>query len=101
MVKVGAFTMERGVVSGPADYMAARGNARLRRIEAGQDVVFNYGISRGVSGNVETTVLVSLQTDYAAYLGEQEMLVKQERARASQHEFLARMAAQRPARRRR
>src|SRR5438270_13028643 len=95
MRKVGAFTMEQGTVSGPADYMAARGHARLRRIEAGDDVVFNDAVSRGVSGNVETAVLGSLQAAYAAYLGEQEMLARQERARASQAELLAWMAAQR------
>lgn len=45
---VGNFSITpEGVVTGPADYMAERGSARLRRIESGTDVVFNYGVGSG------------------------------------------------------
>lgn len=85
---VGRFTISStGVVEGPAAYMAERGTARLRRIEAGTDVVFNYGLSTG--RDPLTLALVSLQTDYAAWLGEQEMARRSAAARASQEAFLA------------
>lgn len=84
-ITVGRFTYEDGVVTGPADYMKERGNARLRSIEAGTDVVFNVGmgldpypgswlkVDGPQSPNAETAILVSLQTDYAGYLGEKQM----------------------------
>lgn len=60
------FTIKDGVVTGPADYMAERGRARIREIEAGRDVVFNMAPSHVT---VEQAVIASLQTDYAAWLG--------------------------------
>jgi len=73
-ITVGAFTYNRetGEVSGPEEYMRERGFARIARIEAGQDVVFNMGCTR--SPNVETAVLVSLQTDYAGWKGTRQLL---------------------------
>jgi hypothetical protein len=70
--EVGRFALEDGVVSGPAEYMRERGDARLREIEAGRDSVFNAGLQFG-SPNVETAILVSLQTDYAGWLGQKQM----------------------------
>ena len=71
---VGAFTFEGGIVSGPAAYMAERGNARLDNILAGGDTVFNAGTRFAPQGtSVATLVLVSLQTDYAAWLGAQSL----------------------------
>lgn len=102
VVRCGAFTMDaHGVVEGPAAYMRERGSERLRRIEAGEDYLVNFGLRSGLSPNAETAVLVSLQTDYAAWLGEREMLARQEAARASQKEFMARMEAQRAVERKR
>jgi len=72
---VGRFTFdyESGTVSGPADYMRKQGNARLRRIEKGDDVVVSMGYrearDRGESPDIITLILVSLQTDFAAYMG--------------------------------
>lgn len=66
-VEVGAFTYENGVLTGPVEYMAERGNARLDRILSGQDAVFNFGCTRAPS--VEQAILVSLQTDYAGWKG--------------------------------
>lgn len=73
-ITCGAFTYntETNVVSGPAEYMKEQGNARLDRILAGQDVVFNMGCTR--SPSVEMAVLVSLQTDYAGWKGTRQLL---------------------------
>lgn len=83
-IEIGAFTIDGDVVTGPADYMKERGNDRLRAIEAGTDVVFNMGMGRApsalyasltgmdgtpLSPDPETAILVSLQTDYAAWKG--------------------------------
>jgi hypothetical protein len=72
---VGRFSYDyaSGTVSGPADYMRRYGNARLRNIEQGQDAVVSMGYrvaqERGESPDIVTLILVSLQTDFAAYLG--------------------------------
>lgn len=68
---VGRFTYDYadGTVSGPADYMRKQGNARLRNIEKGQDVVVSMGYQQDPSADIITLILVSLQTDFAAYLG--------------------------------
>ncbi len=68
-VEAGAFSWdpETGQVTGPAAYMQERGSTRLRAIEAGKDVVFNHGAAD--DRDPVATVLVSLQTDYAAWLG--------------------------------
>ncbi len=54
-----------GTVSGPATYMAERYAARMAQINAGRDTVANMGFARG--GDTVIAVLVSLQTDYAAW----------------------------------
>ncbi len=56
-----------GTVSGPAAYMAQRYAARMAQINAGRDTVANMGFARG--GDTVLAVLVSLQTDYAAWAG--------------------------------
>ncbi len=73
-ITVGAFTYDRNTnqVAGPAEYMAERGSARLESIMSGTDVVFNMGCTR--SPNVETAVLVSLQTDFAGWKGARQSL---------------------------
>jgi len=73
MKTVGKFTIdETGTVTGPAAYMRERGSARLRRIERGDDIVIRFGLEQP-GADIETLILVSLQTDYAAYRGEVEM----------------------------
>lgn len=64
MKTVGAFTLEGGALSGPAEYMREQGVAKCL---AGESVVFNVGLTR--SPDAETALLVTLQTDYAGYLG--------------------------------
>ncbi len=70
---VGRFIYEDGTLTGPAEYMRERGDARLAKIVAGEDVVFNFGAMSG-RGDTITLVLVSLQTDYAGWLGTRELL---------------------------
>ena len=69
-VKVGRFTanIATGVISGPAAYMNSQAYAtKIARIMAGEDTVTNMGVCRG--GDMYTAMLVSLQTDFAAWLG--------------------------------
>lgn len=67
MKTVGAFTLEGGALSGPAEYMREQGDALVAKCLAGESVVFNVGLTR--SPDAETALLVTLQTDYAGYLG--------------------------------
>lgn len=66
-ITVGKFEIENGVLSGPAQYMAEQGNAKLDAIMAGNDTVFN--MTAHLSPSVEIAVLVALQTDYAGWVG--------------------------------
>ena len=73
--QVGNFTAtDDGKVSGPAAYMQdpAGFAARMIVIYAGRDTVFNYATGHEGSDGM-TAVLVSLQTDYAAWLGMQRL----------------------------
>ena len=69
--EVGQFTYdtETGTLTGPAEYMQEKGNAKLEDILAGRDVVANFGMLK--SPNAHTAVLVALQTDYAGWHGMQ------------------------------
>lgn len=71
--QVGAFTIEGGMFSGPARYMEERGNEKLARITSGEDVVFNASLL--FSPDVETGIFVAMQTDYAGWLGMQELVL--------------------------
>lgn len=71
-ITVGAFYYEAGSIFGPAEYMREQGNAKLDGILAGTDAAFN--VSAHQSPNVETAVLVSMQTDYAGWLGMRQLL---------------------------
>ena len=64
---VGRFTYEDGILCGPRDYMEEQGNALLDTILAGEDTVFNMTADQ--SPDLETAILVRLQTDYAGWLG--------------------------------
>ena len=66
-ITVGRFELNDGVLSGPAEYMHEQGNALVDAILAGQDAIFNT--TRHLSPNVETAILVRLQTDLAGWLG--------------------------------
>jgi len=64
---VGRFTLEDGILCRPLDYMEAQGNVLLDKILAGDDPIFN--MRKDQSPDVETAILVRLQTDYAGWLG--------------------------------
>jgi hypothetical protein len=64
---VGHFTYEDGILLGPRDYMLEQGNALLDKILAGEDTIFN--LTKDQSPDVETAILVRLQTDYAGWQG--------------------------------
>jgi len=64
---VGHFTLEEGILCGPKDYMEAQGNALLDKMLAGEDTIFN--LTQDQSPDIETAILVRLQTDYAGWLG--------------------------------
>ncbi len=73
MTTVGRFSYnaESGTVSGPADYMnSPQYSERMEKIYAGTCAVFNMN----PSPDVYLRVLVSLQTDYAAFQGMKEMM---------------------------
>jgi hypothetical protein len=64
---VGQFTLEEGILCGPKDYMEEQGNSLVDRMLAGEDMIFN--LTADQSPDVETAILVRLQTDYAGWLG--------------------------------
>lgn len=72
MKQVGAFTIDNGLLSGPALYMEEQGNSKLERILSGNDTVFNASVLH--SPDIETGILVAMQTDYAGWLGQQELV---------------------------
>lgn len=69
---VGAFTFDSdtSTVSGPAEYMRSDDYRRcIASIEAGTNHVFAAGCQH--SPNVETALLVTIQTNYAGWHGSQ------------------------------
>lgn len=71
-VTCGRFTLDDNTVTGPGEYMIERGNALLDAIEAGDDTMFN--LTAHLSPSAEMAVLVRLQTDFAGWLGQQQLL---------------------------
>ncbi len=67
LLQVGAFELNDGILSGPADFMREQGNALVDAIFAGEDPIYNT--TAHLSPNVETAILVRLQTSYASWLG--------------------------------
>ncbi len=63
----GRFTLEDGILSGPKQYMEEQGNTLVDKVLAGEDVIFNT--TAHFSPDIETAILVRLQTDYAGWLG--------------------------------
>lgn len=68
--RVSRFTIDDGIISGPAEYMNEQGNAKLDRILSGGDTVFN--MCAHLSPDIETAVLVALQTDFAGWKGSRD-----------------------------
>ncbi len=71
-IVVGKFSLEGNELNGPGGYMEERGFDLIDRIQAGQDVTFN--LTGHLSPSVEMAVLVRLQTDYAGWLGQRQLL---------------------------
>lgn len=70
--QVGQFTLfEHGSLEAPTLYWDEQGRNRLAKILSGQDTVFNMGAS--LSPDLETAILVSLQTDFAAWKGSKQL----------------------------
>lgn len=65
-----SFDPATGKISGPAAYMNERYAARIARINSGRDTVANMGFAQ--HGDTVLAVLVSLQTDFAAWAGMRE-----------------------------
>lgn len=74
MKKVGEFTYDGKTVSGPEQYMKERGSAKLDSICSGNDVGFNAMMACRPGGDLETLVLVALQTNYAGWKGTRSLL---------------------------
>lgn len=71
-ITVGRFSLdENNTLTGPAEYMAEQGNAKVDKILRGDDLVFN--MTSHLSPDVRTAVLVSLQTDFAGWLGQRQV----------------------------
>ena len=68
--QVKQFSIEDGIFTGPAIYMAEQGNAKLERILSGTDEVFN--MTSHLSPSVEIAILVHMQTDYAGWKGSRD-----------------------------
>ena len=66
------FSLEDGILTGPAEFMAEQGNELVDKIAAGDDPVFN--MTCHLSPNVELAVLVRLQTAFAGWLGQRQLL---------------------------
>ena len=70
--KVGKFEFKDGALYGPRKYFEEQGDKLLGAIENGTDIIFNMCAHQ--SPNLESAILVRLQTDYAGWLGMQEVL---------------------------
>ena len=66
-MKIEAFEIKDGVVSGPKTYMEESGFDTLKEIEAGRNAVANHAFLTNYQ--LYMAVLVALQTDYAAWKG--------------------------------
>ena len=65
------FRIENDTLTGPADYMAERGNAVVDEILSGKRPTFDLFLT--YSPTPETALCVYLQTDYASWLGEKSL----------------------------
>ena len=72
MLSIGKFQWDGKAIYGPAEYMQERGHAKLDEILSGSAVAFNLCADR--SPNIETAILVALQTDYAGWVGIRNLL---------------------------
>lgn len=59
-------------VSGPAEYMKDWGDRRLAKLVSGNDEVLRISLQH--QPDIEMCILVLMQTDYAGWLGHQQMV---------------------------
>ena len=73
-ITCGRFTFDSTTseIEGPGQYMREQGNALMDAIMSGNDTVFN--MTGHLSPSPEMAVLVRLQTDYAGWAGNQQIL---------------------------
>jgi hypothetical protein len=73
-ITVGRFSWdaETGTLAGPKEFMLEQGNALLDRILDGEDPIFNMTAHQ--SPTIPVAVLVRLQTAFAGWIGQQELL---------------------------
>jgi hypothetical protein len=71
MFQVGRFTLVDGGLTGPAAYFASRGGSQAAVDLALASATFEFGLTE--SPSPEVALLVALQTDYAAFVGEERM----------------------------
>ena len=66
------FTIDtlKGTFTGPKLYMQDQGNAKLDQILVGEHTLFNQ--MAHMSPDIETAIMVWMQTDYAEWLGMQQ-----------------------------
>ena len=71
-MKLGEFEYRDDKVIGPSRYMEERGNTKVDLIATGEDETFKRNAE--FCPDMVTCLLVTLQTDYAGWRGEQQML---------------------------
>ena len=71
---VGRFKYESGQISGPAEYMNGDGDAKLDSILGGNDIAYNTMIVAKPGIDPVTMILTALQTDYAGWRGQRELI---------------------------
>ncbi len=69
-MKIGDFSLRENQISGPAAYMKPRGDKRLDEMATSE----TFQMFVQYAPTVEHAILTWLQTDYAAWKGEQELL---------------------------
>ena len=77
-VTVGRFKYESGQISGPAEYMEGAGDVKLDSILSGNDIAYNTMILASPGTDPVTMILTALQTDYAGWLGQRELIAGME-----------------------
>jgi hypothetical protein len=71
---VGRFKYEGGQISGPAEYMNGAGDVKLEKILSGNDLAYNTMIVASPGTDPVTMILTALQTDFAGWLGQRELI---------------------------
>jgi len=71
VTKAGRFWLDGTILAGPEDYLTSPAfDERMEQIKAGRCTVFIYALQHG--SDYGKALLISLQTDYAAWRGMQQ-----------------------------